>query len=285
MRNAIPGSTGSLLKASRLPHRPPVSESVEVASLSQLLHRPEQKIPCGIVELDDYLDGGLTAGRVHSIHGCPASGKTTLALQFALRVPESGGSVVWLECGSMLNLERVSGLLGDDRSMNCDDFRLMTVSVTEQLLLVLDDIAEMDPPPTCLVLDDLHQCLGRSSTSTGAPLGGRFSQEVNRGRRERLTTSVWAKLHGIASGRRCMILCTHVLSTRSSQGRIFLCPDDHTLTKDVDTTFILFRSPHTAAEGVRTLRATRQSRAQGAGVAVCALDIETMGITIRQNGA
>src|SRR4051812_24045489 len=45
---------------------------------------PNARISTGIAGLDELLDGGLPAYRLHLIEGDPGTGKTTLALQFLL---------------------------------------------------------------------------------------------------------------------------------------------------------------------------------------------------------
>ena len=41
-------------------------------------------IPSGIPGLDDIQQGGLRAGHLYCVEGCPGTGKTTFGLQFLL---------------------------------------------------------------------------------------------------------------------------------------------------------------------------------------------------------
>jgi len=50
----------------------------------------------GIAGLDEVLEGGFPAYRVHLIEGAPGAGKTTLALQFLLEGVQRGESVLYL---------------------------------------------------------------------------------------------------------------------------------------------------------------------------------------------
>ncbi|HLJ20592.1 MAG TPA: ATPase domain-containing protein, partial [Stellaceae bacterium] len=50
----------------------------------------ETQLKFGVAGLDDVLSGGLTRGRMFLLQGEPGSGKTTLALQFALSGAEAG---------------------------------------------------------------------------------------------------------------------------------------------------------------------------------------------------
>ena len=58
--------------------------------------QPELGIPTGSEALDDILNGGYAASRVHLIEGRPGSGKTTLALQFLMAARERGQKTLYV---------------------------------------------------------------------------------------------------------------------------------------------------------------------------------------------
>jgi circadian clock protein KaiC len=57
---------------------------------------PADRASTGIRGLDELLDGGLPANRLHLIEGDPGTGKTTLALQFLLEGRRRGESTVYV---------------------------------------------------------------------------------------------------------------------------------------------------------------------------------------------
>ncbi len=54
-------------------------------------------IPTGCKGLDDLIGGGVEEGIVTEFYGEGGSGKTSLALQLAVRCAESGKQVVYLD--------------------------------------------------------------------------------------------------------------------------------------------------------------------------------------------
>lgn len=54
------------------------------------------RVSSGIVGLDDVLDGGFPANRLHLVSGAPGAGKTTLALQFLLEGARRGERVLYV---------------------------------------------------------------------------------------------------------------------------------------------------------------------------------------------
>ena len=79
---------GSSVPASKKTARARVVSAVDV--------RPPHRLSTGIGELDRVLGGGLVPGGVVLVGGQPGIGKSTLLLQAAGRVAESGASVLYV---------------------------------------------------------------------------------------------------------------------------------------------------------------------------------------------
>ncbi len=71
----------------------------------------------GIAGLDDVLNGGFPANRVHLIQGTPGTGKTTLALQFLLEGARNGEPVLYVTLSETIDeLQTVASSHGWDIS-------------------------------------------------------------------------------------------------------------------------------------------------------------------------
>src|SRR5215212_3350723 len=57
---------------------------------------PNARVSTGVAGLDELLDGGLPARRLHLLEGDPGTGKTTLALQFLLEGRRLGESCLYI---------------------------------------------------------------------------------------------------------------------------------------------------------------------------------------------
>ena len=55
-----------------------------------------QRMPTGIVGLDDILGGGLPRSRSYLVQGKPGTGKTTFALQFLLEGVRNGERCLYI---------------------------------------------------------------------------------------------------------------------------------------------------------------------------------------------
>lgn len=67
---------------------PKIAQILEFAHVfrGRELTRKHHRIPCGIAQLDNLLDGGIVRGRINEIIAEPGAGKTSLAAAFAANV-------------------------------------------------------------------------------------------------------------------------------------------------------------------------------------------------------
>ncbi len=75
---------------------PAAGDPQKPVRISEISRDIEQRVSCGISELDRVLGGGLVAGSVVLIGGDPGIGKSTLLLQASAHLSKSGNSVLYV---------------------------------------------------------------------------------------------------------------------------------------------------------------------------------------------
>jgi recombination protein RecA len=104
-----------------LPRRPKTRATKEAerqriirTKLARLGTGPRAEVlPTGFTALDTVLGGGLPRGAMTEIFGPSSSGKTTLALQIAAHVDESGGRAAWVDAEHSLDPAYAASLGAD----------------------------------------------------------------------------------------------------------------------------------------------------------------------------
>ena len=71
-----------------------VEDRAEIVSQQSL-----ERLPTGVVGLDEVLKGGLVAKRAYLLHGNPGSGKTTLGLHFLMTGAKNGDKALYITMG------------------------------------------------------------------------------------------------------------------------------------------------------------------------------------------
>lgn len=124
-------------------------------------------IPTNLVQIDTIIGGeltrdkkemkcpGLPKGRIIEVYGAESSGKTTLALQFAVAVQKAGGRVVFLDYEHALDIEYAENIGIDFESGTFgwfqpdtfeDGVKIMLLACHEGVdLIVTDSVAAMIP--------------------------------------------------------------------------------------------------------------------------------------------
>ena len=64
-----------------------------------------ERAPCGVVELDELLHGGLPVGVISELVGAESSGRTTVALSFVAGITRSGRVAAWIDVADTLDPE------------------------------------------------------------------------------------------------------------------------------------------------------------------------------------
>ncbi len=86
----------TLVEEVELPRRPRTGSTAKPTPLPEVLPLPEERWPTGIGELDRVLGGGFVPGSLVLVGGDPGIGKSTLALQAAFRLAQSGRRVLYV---------------------------------------------------------------------------------------------------------------------------------------------------------------------------------------------
>lgn len=99
------------------------------------------RISTGIPGLDVMLSGGLIPGRVYLVKGAPGTGKTTLAMHFAMAGVANGENVLYVTLEEPAeNLKVDMGKLGFD--LNDPKFSLIDATPTAERYVLITDFFE-----------------------------------------------------------------------------------------------------------------------------------------------
>ena len=134
------------LEAEPGPAAQPRGAAVRVVSAVDV--RPPQRLSTGIGELDRVLGGGLVPGGVVLLGGQPGIGKSTLLLQAAGRVAESGASVLYIsgeESEAQVALRAARLGVASDRLMLCcgNELEGALQNMKDASFVVLDSVQAM----------------------------------------------------------------------------------------------------------------------------------------------
>jgi len=104
-----------------------------------------ESLSTGCRKIDESLGGGIPAGKIGLVYGEAESGKTTLAMQFAVDCARQGYKTLYVDCDEAFSTRRFSQIASDHLAEIADQIVLMRPkSFTEQSTLV-------DQLPECLV--------------------------------------------------------------------------------------------------------------------------------------
>jgi recombination protein RecA len=115
---------------------------------------PDSPMPTGFRALDAALGGGLPRGRILELFGPPSCGKTTLALQMAVRLQRAGLTVGWIDADHTfdaayaarlgVSIERLAALEPASAEEALEMARRLAASAAVDLLVV-DSAAALVP--------------------------------------------------------------------------------------------------------------------------------------------
>ncbi|WP_297534669.1 ATPase domain-containing protein [Thermococcus sp.] len=100
-----------------------------------------ERVSTGVPGLDDMLNGGLIPGRVYLVKGAPGTGKTTLAMHFAMAGVSRGENVLYVTLEEPAdNIKQDFGKMGFD--VYNSNFFLIDATPTTERYVLLEDIFE-----------------------------------------------------------------------------------------------------------------------------------------------
>jgi recombination protein RecA len=95
-----------------------------------------ERLPTGIMRLDDATGGGIPRGRITELFGRPSGGKSTLALQITARAQKDGLNVAYLDMEQALDPSYMKAL-----GVDWDSLILSQPDTAEQVFKVIDKLA------------------------------------------------------------------------------------------------------------------------------------------------
>ena len=113
-----------------------------------------ERLPTGIMRLDDAIGGGIPRGRITELFGREAGGKTSLALHTVARAQQSGLNVAYLDMEQTLDPTYMAalGVNWDSLILSQPDYAEQVFDALEKLaltgevaLIVVDSVAAMSP--------------------------------------------------------------------------------------------------------------------------------------------
>lgn len=113
-----------------------------------------ERLPTGIMRLDDAIGGGIPRGRITELFGKEAGGKTTLALHTVARAQQAGLNVAYLDMEQTLDPTYMAalGVDWDSLILSQPDYAEQVFEAMEKLastgevaLIVVDSVAAMSP--------------------------------------------------------------------------------------------------------------------------------------------
>ncbi len=134
--------------------------------LSDLAHTsaPPPRMGTGLAELDRALGGGLVAGSAILIGGDPGIGKSTLLLQAAAALAQTGASVVYISGEEATDQIR---LRGQRLGLGAAPVALASATSVRDILATLSN----GPPPALLVIDSIQTVYSDQMESAPGTVG------------------------------------------------------------------------------------------------------------------
>ncbi|MFX1261968.1 MAG: ATPase domain-containing protein [Promethearchaeota archaeon] len=119
-------------------------------------------LPSGVSVLDRILNGGLSTGLFIHFYGEAASGKTTVALQFASAADRIGARTIYINSESASPIERLEQISGKEFEHIKDKMMILSPKDFEEQSALIDDIELYAHDETRLVVIDTLTRLYRS---------------------------------------------------------------------------------------------------------------------------
>lgn len=163
-----------------------------------------QKIPTSCRTIDKFLEGGFSAGSVSLIYGEPETGKTTLALQCAIKCAERGHKTLFIDCDGTFSAKRLSQMTSRRFAEVAELIILIRPDDFREQGLVIDKLADYLAKNFGLVIIDTATTLYRVKVADSPEKTFELNRELNR---QMALLAQVAKTHKVA-----MLLTSQVRS-------------------------------------------------------------------------
>jgi RecA/RadA recombinase len=137
-------------------------------------------VSTGIPLLDDFLQGGIPAGKITHVYGPAGSGKTTFALKLAASVAQENFKVLFIDSGNQFDSERLRQICGDTFTLASKNIMVIQPKTFLEQSEVIDRLEPFLGNDVRLIIVDALTALYRRSLTKDKERTVVYHQELNR---------------------------------------------------------------------------------------------------------
>jgi RecA/RadA recombinase len=137
-------------------------------------------VSTGIPLVDDFLQGGIPAGKITHVYGPAGSGKTTFALKLAASIAKQNFKVVYIDSGNQFDSERLRQICGDTFTRVSKNIMVIQPNTFFEQSEVIDRLEPFLGKDVQLIIVDALTALYRRSLTKDKERTVVYHQELNR---------------------------------------------------------------------------------------------------------
>ncbi len=137
-------------------------------------------IPLGCKKIDDFLEGGISNGKLSLVYGEAETGKTTLATQCAVNCARQGYKTLFADCDGTFSGRRLSQIASRDFQDIAKMIILMKPSTFREQEMIIDRMADYITNNFGLVVIDTITSLYRANIADQPEKTFELNRELNR---------------------------------------------------------------------------------------------------------
>jgi RecA/RadA recombinase len=134
----------------------------------------------GCREIDNVLEGGISSESVSLIYGEAETGKTALAMQFAVHCAEQGYKTLFIDCDGTFSAKRLSQIASEEFKEVAKMIILMRPNNFREQTLAIDHLTDYITKSFGLVIIDTITGLYRAKISESPEKAFELNRELNR---------------------------------------------------------------------------------------------------------
>jgi RecA/RadA recombinase len=134
----------------------------------------------GCREIDNVLGGGISSESVSLIYGEAETGKTTLAMQFAVHCAEQDYKTLFIDCDGTFSAKRLSQIASEEFKQVARMIILMRPNNFREQTLAIDQLTDYLTKSFGLVIIDTITGLYRAKISESPAKAFELNRELNR---------------------------------------------------------------------------------------------------------